>query len=39
MENKEVCVEIVTNKKYFIEDTIVISFKFNKRVRVIFNIK
>lgn len=35
MENIAYCVEIVTNKTYFIEDAVHISFKFNK-VRVTY---
>lgn len=34
MENNEVRVKIVTNKTYFIEDTINISFKFNNKVNI-----
>lgn len=34
MENKEDSVEIVTNKIYFIEDAMNISFKFINKVRV-----
>lgn len=33
MEATEFCVDIVTNKTYFIEDSVHISFKFNKKVR------
>lgn len=32
MENNEICVEIVTDKIYFIEDAVNIFFKFNKKV-------
>lgn len=39
MEDKEFCVDIVTNKTYFIEDTVHISFKFNKKVRATYIIK
>jgi len=35
MANNEVCVEVVTDKIYFIEDNIHISFKFNKKVRIV----
>jgi len=31
MENNEICVEFVTDKIYFIEDAVNISFKFNKK--------
>lgn len=35
MESNEFHVEFVTNKKYFIDDNINISFKFNEKVREI----
>lgn len=37
METNEVCVEIVTDKLYFIEDAVNISFKFNKKVRFVLS--
>lgn len=32
MENNKICVDIVTDKKYFIEESINIYFRFNKKV-------
>lgn len=37
MENNEFCVEIITDKTYFIEDSMHISFKFNNKVSLITN--
>lgn len=34
MENNEAIVKIVTNKTYFVEDSISISFKFNNKVNI-----
>jgi len=34
MENIEVSVEIVTNKRYFMENAVEISFKFINKVRI-----
>lgn len=35
MENNELYVDFVTDKKYFIEDTINISYRFTKKVKVL----
>lgn len=37
MENNDFCVEIVTDKTFFIEDSVNIFFKFNKKVSLIIN--
>lgn len=34
MDNNELSVDFITDKKYFIDETINISFRFNKKVRV-----
>lgn len=36
MESNEFHVEFITNKRYFIDDTLHISFKFNEKVRILF---
>lgn len=38
MENNEFSVEIVTDKTYFLEDSLNISYKFNKKVSFIIHI-
>lgn len=37
MENNDFYVEIVTDKTFFIEDSVNIFFKFNKKVSLIIN--